>query len=154
MNICDKIIHLLDSHNITYTLKHHDPTPTSEESAKARGESINIGAKALLIKTKTTFVLCVIPANRKLDTKRLRKILKTKSLRFATTDELKELTGLDKGAVPPFGHLLGLEMIVDPAQFEQEKIAFNAGSLTTSVLMKSADYRKLISAQEHPISIW
>src|SRR3954451_11841425 len=46
---------------------HHEPTRTSEESANARGEPLQIGGKAILLKTDDVFRLFVLPADRKLD---------------------------------------------------------------------------------------
>ena len=152
MALFDIIKQLLDEHSIWYLIKHHPPTTTSEDSARERGEPLKIGAKALLVKDDTHFVLLVLPANRKLDTKKVKKILGSRNLRFASPEELKQLTGCEKGAVPPFGNLLGVDMIVDQAQFEEEFMAFNAGSLETSIKMKSAGYRQLVQPRVEEIS--
>ena len=139
-SVFEKIVELLNLHSVEYSVIEHEATPTSEDSARARGESIKTGAKALLIKGKKWFVIAVIPANRKLDTKKFRKLIGSKTLRFATTDELFELTGLSKGALPPFGSLLGLRTYVDSSLFEEKWMAFNAGDLCKSIKMKSSDY--------------
>ena len=140
-DIHERLISFFNSLNIYYTIIEHEETPSSLDSARARGESIKIGAKALLVKSKHRYCLCVIPADRRLDTKLVKKILKSKTLRFASVEELKELTGLPKGAVPPFGHFFGLDTFVDPALFCEENVAFNAAMLTRSVKMKSSDYK-------------
>ena len=142
-SIFSKIVELLDSHSISYKVIEHEATPTSAESAKARGESIKIGAKSLLLKGKKDFVIAVISANRKLDTKLFRKIIGSKSLRFASPKELFELTSLPKGALPPFGSVVGLATFVDSALFEEEWMAFNAGDLCKSIKMKTVDYQKI-----------
>ncbi|PIZ51654.1 hypothetical protein COY27_02975 [Candidatus Woesearchaeota archaeon CG_4_10_14_0_2_um_filter_33_13] len=137
----------LNEQEVKYEIVHHKPTPTSEDSARERGESIKIGAKALLMKADQ-FLLVVIPADKRLDSKKLRGILKTKKLRFSTEDELKEITGMEKGALPPFGNLLGLRMIVDKTIFNEEWMAFNAGSLTDSIKMKTEDYKRILTSLE------
>src|SRR6185312_9323290 len=81
----------------------HEPTHTSEESARVRGESLAVGAKALLLKTDDAFRLFILPADMQLDAKRVKQELKVRSVRFATKEELFELTGLVPGSVPPFG---------------------------------------------------
>jgi hypothetical protein len=45
----------------------HAPTHTSEESARARGEELRIGGKALLLKTGDQFRLFVLSAARRFD---------------------------------------------------------------------------------------
>ena len=143
--IKDKIISLLEDNNIQFQLKHHAPTPTSEDSARERGESVKIGAKALVLKTDKVFYLAVLPADRRLDSSAYRKLVGARKIRFATKDELLQLTGLVPGAVPPFGNFLGIEMIVGEGLFEEEYMAFNAGTLTDSVKMKTKDYKKLVN---------
>src|SRR3989344_708236 len=93
MSLFQKITAFLDQHQISYEIKHHPPATTSEEAALARGESIKIGAKALLIKDDTHFVLLVLPADKKLDTKKVKKLLQSRNLRFASPEELLELAG-------------------------------------------------------------
>ncbi|MEK6901004.1 MAG: YbaK/EbsC family protein [Nanoarchaeota archaeon] len=145
--IFENITALLREHTLSYIVKEHPPTTTSEESAHARGEPLKIGAKALMVKSDAEFVLAVLPADRRLDTGALKKLLGTKNMRFATPEELKQVTGCDKGAVPPFGNLLGVRMIVDQALFEEEFMAFNPGSLERSIKMKTAEYQRVVQPE-------
>ena len=50
-----------------------------------------------------------------------------------------ELTGLSKGAVPPFGRLFGLRTIYDESLLDVDRVNFNAGSHTNSVSMRRED---------------
>ncbi len=147
-----RIQELLDSRHIPYELKHHPAVRTSKEAALARGESIQIGAKALLVKDDTHFVLLVLPAHLKLDTKKTKRILNSKNLRFATPEELMQMAKVEKGAVPPFGPLFGVPMIVDQRLFENEYMAFNAGSLETSIKMRTQDYKMVINPRVEDVA--
>jgi prolyl-tRNA editing enzyme YbaK/EbsC (Cys-tRNA(Pro) deacylase) len=43
--------------------------------------------------------------------------------------------------VPPFGEpVLDLPLFVDPSILQNDRVAFNAGSLTDSIVMARADY--------------
>jgi len=123
----------------------HVPAHTSEESARVRGEPLAVGAKALLLKTDDKFRLFVLPADRQLDTKRIKQELKIKSSRFATGEELFAVTGLMPGSVPPFGEpILPFELYGDTAIGTiEDKVAFNAGSLSNSVVMKASDWKTI-----------
>ena len=92
--------------------------------------ALSSGAKALICKVDAQFVMFVIPADRKLDSKRVRQALGIRALRFATPDELRELTGLSPGAVPPFGSLFGLPTHCDSRLAENERINFNGKAIT------------------------
>jgi Ala-tRNA(Pro) deacylase len=65
---------------------------------------------------------------------------------MVSADELRALTGLEPGAVPPFGALFGLPTFVDIHLLDQPRIAFNAGSRTTSLILSTADYARLAEA--------
>src|SRR5262249_13142580 len=118
------------------------PTFTSEESAAARGEELGVGAKALLLMTDGRLNLFVIPADQKLDTAAIKRELKVKKSRFATPEELQELTGLVPGSVPPFGEpVLPFPLYADSSIGTRfDRVAFNAGSLTVSIIMAAADW--------------
>ena len=145
--VLDAIRTLLQQQEIPFREVHHEPTATSEESARARGEPLRIGGKALLMKADQQYHLFVLPADRKIDSGAVRNHLKTRKLRFASRDELGELTqeangdGLVPGSVPPFGRpLLPFDLYVDTAILENDRIAFNAGSLTDSIILQVTDY--------------
>ena len=144
--VLDKIKKILDENKIEYKLKHHEPTYTSEQSAKARGDSMKQGAKAIIMKTDDGFVLAVLSAEKKINSKKLKKVLNSKKISFADSDKVKSF-GLQPGGIPPFGSVLGLQMYVDKSLLENEEISFNAGSLTDSIKMSLQDYIKL----ENPI---
>lgn len=145
-SILQSILKMLDEEAIAYRHLTHEPTRTSAEAARVRGLSMKIGGKALLMKAGTgdRFVLVVMSAALKLNSNALRHTLGVDRLRFATVDELKELTGLVPGAVPPFGEpILPFPLYVDQSVLANDRIAFNAGSLTNSVIMSVADYRRV-----------
>lgn len=139
-----KIKDFLKNNNIDFKEIHHEPTLTSEDSAKARGEDIKIGGKALVLKIDNNFRILVLSAAKRLDSNLVKKYFNAKNVRFADRDELMELTNLVPGSVPPFGNpIIGLELYVDNSIIENEKIAFNAGSLTDSIVMSVKDYIKV-----------
>jgi Ala-tRNA(Pro) deacylase len=141
MAVFERICNFLQEKNISYRSVHHEPTFTSGESAKARGEDVKIGGKAILMKIDDTFKLFVLSAALKVDSKKIKTQFKAKSIRFASKEELLELTGLVPGSVPPFGNpFLPFELFVDISIQINEKIAFNAGSLTDSIILSTKDY--------------
>ena len=142
--ILQKIREFLDEHGVPYRELHHEPTLTSEDSARARGEDIRIGGKALLIKVGDDFRLFVLSAALRVDSQAVRSRFGVRKTRFATAAELKAITGLAPGSVPPFGRpLLPFDLYVDSSIVENDRIAFNAGTLTDSIFMTVADYLRV-----------
>lgn len=138
-----KLLQLLEEHKVPFKHQHHEPTPSSADSARVRGlTSLHSGAKALLIegdKTNTRW-LCVMPADLRFASKKFAAIVGER-VHFAKSPE--DAVGLPKGAVPPFGSLLGLQTYCDPKLAENENIDFNAASLTDSVTMPYKDYERI-----------
>lgn len=143
-SVLTRLREFLAQHEVEFREVEHEVTPTSEDSARARGEPLHIGGKALVMKVGDKFFLFVLPADRKFDSSAVKKRMQSKKLRFATKEELFNLTGLVPGSVPPFGPpILALPLIVDEAMKENDRIAFNAGSLTTSFVLSMEDYLRV-----------
>ena len=142
-----KVTDFLDEQGAPYKILEHEPVFTSEQAAKIRGTSLKQGAKALLFKSKENFILIVAPGDKRVDSKKLKKLLGTKDLRFATPEEVKQVMGCEIGACYPFGNLIGVRMIVDKSVGKNEIISFNAGLHNRSVLIKYADYEKAVNPE-------
>ena len=141
MEVLSRILELLDEAGVDFRRLEHEPTLTSDESARVRGEPLEIGGKAIVVKADDEYHLVVVSAACRLKSSRLKRALKARKLRFATPEELFELTGLVPGSVPPFGQpVLSLALHVDSSIMNQTRIAFNAGSLTNSIIMDRDDW--------------
>jgi Ala-tRNA(Pro) deacylase len=139
-SVFDRLQERLRSDGVAFTVLRHEPVYTSEQAAAVRGVPLASGAKALVLKAGEGFVMAVVPADRKLDSKKARTALGSRSIRFATQEEVEQLTGLQPGSIPPFGSLFGLPAWCDPALGENATINFNAGDHAISVQMAYADY--------------
>jgi Ala-tRNA(Pro) deacylase len=147
-----KIIELLDSQDIKYEILEHEPVYTSEQAAKVRNESINSGAKSLLLRAGGYFVLAVLPGGKRLSSKKVKKFLGLKDLRFATPQEVKEAMGCEIGSCYPLGKIIGVRTIIDNALLENEDISFNPGLHEKTIKLKLRDYLSLAAAEITDIS--
>jgi Ala-tRNA(Pro) deacylase len=138
--VLERLVELLDSRRIAFQRLEHEPVYTSADAARVRGTTLSSGAKALICKADDVFVLFVIPADRKLANKQVRQALGTRQLRFATADEVLELTGLRPGSIPPFGSLFGLTTYCDQQLANEPRINFNAGDHCVSINLAWSDY--------------
>jgi prolyl-tRNA editing enzyme YbaK/EbsC (Cys-tRNA(Pro) deacylase) len=142
--VLETIVALLNAEKVSFRQVHHEPTFTSEESARARGEDVRVGGKALVIKAGEEFRLLVLSAALIADWAAVKRYFGVKKARMADREELLALTGLVPGSVPPFGRpVLPLDLHADPSVFENAIIAFNAGSLTDSIVLGVEDYRRV-----------
>lgn len=145
-----QIKEILEQNSCWFEFFEHEPVRTSEEAAKLRtGYTLKQGAKAMIARVRGAlgkkFVMFVIPANQRLDMKKIKQYLGYTDIRFAGEDEVEQLTGgVLPGGVPPFGNLFNLEVMADPSLFANEKIVFNAGDRRASIAMLSTDFKKLV----------
>ena len=147
--VYEAVRRLLDGAGVVFREAEHGATRTSEESAAARGEPLSVGGKALVLKVKGEFRLFVLSAARKLDSKKVQERFGDKRIRFATPQELLLLTGLVPGAVPPFGRpVLPFELYVDESILLNDRVAFNAGLLTRSMVISREDYLRAAKPAE------
>jgi Ala-tRNA(Pro) deacylase len=145
VTVFDRLCAFLDRHEARYQISRHQPVFTSAEAAAARGTSLSSGAKALVCKLDDDFVMYVLPADRKLSSRQARRDAGARRLRFATADEVHEITGLVPGSIPPFGSLFDLPTLCDSAFGNratdgEESINFNAGDHAISICLTFAEY--------------
>jgi Ala-tRNA(Pro) deacylase len=145
--VFDRLQDWLKQNGVPFTVLRHEPVFTSEQAAAVRGTPLASGAKALVMKAGEKFVFLVLPADRKLDSRKAREGLGVKALRFASKEEVQNLTGLQPGSIPPFGSLFGLPTYCDPALGENPSINFNAGDHAISIQMTYDDYIRVEKPQ-------
>lgn len=146
MTVFERLRDLLGSSGVTFAETRHAPVFTSEEAAKVRGAPLSSGAKALICKADGTFALFVLPGDRRLDSREVRRSFGFRSLRFASREEVEQLTSLLPGSIPPFGSLFGFTTYCDRQLANEPRINFNAGDHAISISMTFADY----AAAENP----
>lgn len=148
-----KIVTLLQEQKCEFKIFEHEAVRTSEEAAQARPEyTISQGAKALIVRVKMKkvpkkkFVQIVVPGDARFDTKKAREVLRAKDIRFATEEEVAEITdGVQPGGVPPFGNLFGIPVYIDTSLLEHTEIIFNAGDRRLSIALKIEDYMRVVA---------
>ncbi|MBM3207275.1 MAG: aspartate--tRNA(Asn) ligase [Chlamydiae bacterium] len=144
-NIRNEMIRLLNDRDMVFKHVTHEHTPTSEDSAKARGTNLDEGIKSIILKGKKTKknYQFNIPSHLKLDMKGVADAIGEKC-EFEEPSAIEERFGLIVGGVPPFGSLLGLDTYFDNQIKEKQTVAFNCGLPTESIVMKSKDLIELV----------
>ena len=140
LSVTTRLQELLRSRGVIFDFKEHAPVKTSQEAAAVRGTPLREGAKALVFAADGVLILAVVPAHKRVGTRAFKRAFGVKDLRMIAPDELRERTGLAVGAVPPFGSVLDLPTYVDRGLLENERISFNAGSRSASIIMACRDY--------------
>jgi len=102
-------------------------------------------AKTLLLRADEQYWMAVLPADYHLDQKLVKHALEAKHVSLATEEELSVFfPDCEVGAMPPFGKLYALPVVVDKSLAADEHIVFNACTHSQAVKMKYADYERLV----------
>ena len=141
-----KLKQLLDESHVAYSPIVHHLAYTAQEVAAAEHMPGREHAKVTMIKAGEGFFLAVLSAPRKVDL--------ANPIRLAEEAEFSPLfPDCEPGAMPPFGHLFGLPMIVDTELEKDEHIVFQAGSHAESVRMRYADFKRLANPRIADIAV-
>lgn len=145
MTIARKLKDYLDSQKVRYQVLPHPEAYTAPEIAQSLHVPGKELAKVVIVKAGERFVMTVLPANWKVDVKRLREVFGTSHVKLATEEEFQGLfPDCQVGTMPPFGSLYGLEVYVDQSLTEDEEIVFQAGTHIETIRMRYADFADLV----------
>lgn len=139
-----KVVEFLDSKGVHYEMSQHRPTFTAQQMAAEEHVPGMAVAKPVVVRADKTFYVCVLPACCKIDFDALKRTLKAHEAVLADEDEMAGLfDDCTLGSEPPFGHLYGLETLMDASLEEDAFIVFQAGTHELAIRMDLDDYKKL-----------
>jgi Ala-tRNA(Pro) deacylase len=145
MTIVRRLKDYLDGQKVPYVVLAHQEAYTAPEIAQALHVPGRELAKVVMVRMGERFVMTVLPANWKVDLKRLKAVFGTSHVRLATEEEFKGLfPDCDLGAMPPFGNLYGLDVYADRSLTQDEEIVFQAGTHREAVRMRYGDFATLV----------
>ncbi|HHT9120022.1 MAG TPA: aminoacyl-tRNA deacylase [Candidatus Hypogeohydataceae bacterium YC41] len=144
MTVARNLKEFLDKSKVPYKLSTHQEVYTAQEVAHSLHVKGQYLAKVVMIKSKDKLVMTVLPASHKVNIEKIKTLLKDPETRLATEAEFKTaFPDCDVGAMPPIGHLYGLELYADKALTQDPEIIFQAGSHVETIRMKYSDWEKL-----------
>ena len=149
MAIPKKIINFLEKSGVRNDVITHRKVYTAIDKARTLKMKAHLVAKTVVLKVDRLPLIALIPADTMLDLEKLKKILgtekKVRKINFASEKWIKEnIKGMKEGAIPPFGSIWGLPVLVDKGLMKNTKIVVNSGSHTQSIRLTPSALRKLI----------
>jgi len=140
-----RVTEFLDKEGVKYEALDHAPVFSSQGLAAIEHEPGKYVAKPVLVKADDRYIMCVLPAPRKVDLGRLKGQLDAASVVLADEDEIGKLfPDCELGAEPPFGNLYDLPTVMDQTLEQDDHIVFQAGTHGKAVRLSMADYRRLV----------
>jgi Ala-tRNA(Pro) deacylase len=144
----------LDAEQIEYTVLPHRRTMSAVAEARALDVSPGEVAKTVVLTTPAGFVRAALPASERLDLRKVRDLLDTKDVAFATEEELAgAYPDYELGAVPPLARQGGDRVIVDQRLTANDTVLVEAGTHEASLRLRAADLTALSSASVGDICV-
>jgi Ala-tRNA(Pro) deacylase len=126
-------------------MRRHDLAFTAQEVAAQSHVQGRDLAKVVVARTpEGSYVMAVLPALCRVDVVALAKAAKVERLILAREDEIQRLfPDCEPGAMPPFGRLYGLPLLVDACFPHYERLFFQAGNHREVVGMPYHEFERL-----------
>jgi len=141
-----KVKDYLDENGIAYVSIKHSPAYTAQGIAQSAHISGKLIAKTVILKIDGKLGMVVLPGNRKVILELLKDLISAKSVELADEAEFKKtFPDCETGAMPPFGNLYGMEVVVSEDLAADREIAFNAGTHSELIQMEFKDYKRLVN---------
>tara|TARA_B100000287_G_scaffold408396_1_gene434698 strand:+ start:164 stop:646 length:483 start_codon:yes stop_codon:yes gene_type:complete len=100
---------------------------TAKDAAESLKTEIGSIVKSLLLRTKTSFLLCLVAGDKRCSLNKVKKLLNQKDISMATAEQVKEITGFTIGGVSPIAHLNKVDIYIDESLKRFENIFAAAG---------------------------
>jgi Ala-tRNA(Pro) deacylase len=141
MSIPEKLARLFIDRKIPYKVVTHPEAFTAQQVAQATRVPGRSFAKSVMVSVDGKIWMAVVPATERVDLARMQGCLGAKKARLATESEFSPLfADCDLGAMPIFGSLYGISVLVSHELTENEEIAFTAGTHRDVVQLRVADF--------------
>ena len=146
MPILTNLRGFLEQEKVAYSVHSHPEAYTALEIAALEHVKGRMLAKVVIVRTDAgALLMVVLPADRRVDFRKVAAVLGAEELRLAQESEFRDrFPACEVGAMPPFGNLFGLPVLVDELLAENDEIVFNAGTHTLTAKLRFADFRKLV----------
>jgi len=152
--VVKKLQEFLDTRNIKYDIISHSPSNTAQQTAASAHIQGKDMAKTVMVKADGAMTMTVLPSNYRVDLALLQEAMGARSISLANEDEFRNLfPDCENGAMPPFGNLYGMTVLVEERLTNDESIAFNAGTHTELVKMHYKDFEKLVQPEIRKFSV-
>ncbi len=142
MPIPKKIINFLEKHKIKHEILEHKTVYTAFDAAQTMGKKLSDIAKTLAIKADKKYILVVLPANRKINFDKLKKLLGAKKISIVKEVDIKKIFKVKPGTLLPFGTFYKTPVFVDKSLLKSRLVIVSAGSYTESLRLKVKDLLK------------
>lgn len=134
-----------------YTFEEH--TMTVDAAVRRLGVNREKIIKSILfIEAAGLPVLGIVTGERRVSEKKLATACGIKKVRRAGSDEVREFTGYDVGAVPPVGHKTQIRTFIDEKVMDLDSVIGGGGEINVLIEIKTTEIKRLSNGEVKDIS--
>jgi Cys-tRNA(Pro) deacylase len=140
----------LDASHVTYRLfKHPGAVHSLEQAAKERGQRPEQVVRSILFRLgEGEFAMVLMAGPVQVSWSALRRYLGQSRLTMASEEEVRSVTGYERGAVSPVGIPEYVRLLVDESVVKEDEISIGSGVRGITVIMRSQDLLKFLKFYE------
>ena len=120
---------------------------TAQDAANSLNAEVGSIIKSLFLRTKNSFLLCLVAGDRRCSLNKIKKILGEKDVSMGNADQVKQVTGFTIGGVSPVGHLKPIKIYIDQSLSRFENIFGAAGHPNCVFKINFIDLQKITSGE-------
>jgi len=120
---------------------------TAQDAANSLDAEVGSIIKSLFLRTKNSFLLCLVAGDRRCSLNKIKKILGEKDVSMGNADQVKQVTGFTIGGVSPVGHLNPIKIYIDQSLSRFENIFGAAGHPNCVFKINFIDLQKITSGE-------
>ena len=120
---------------------------TAQDAANSLNAEVGSIIKSLFLRTKNSFLLCLVAGDRRCSLNKIKKILDEKDVSMGNADQVKQVTGFTIGGVSPVGHLNPIKIYIDQSLSRFENIFGAAGHPNCVFKINFIDLQKITSGE-------
>ena len=120
---------------------------TAQDAADSLNTEVGSIIKSLFLRTKNSFLLCLVAGDRRCSLNKIKKILGEKDVSMGHADQVKQVTGFTIGGVSPIGHLNPIKIYIDQSLSRFENIFGAAGHPNCVFKINFIDLQKITSGE-------
>ena len=120
---------------------------TAQDAADSLNTEVGSIIKSLFLRTKNSFLLCLVAGDRRCSLNKIKKILGEKDVSMGYADQVKQVTGFTIGGVSPVGHLKPIKIYIDQSLSRFENIFGAAGHPNCVFKINFIDLQKITSGK-------
>lgn len=149
MTACrERLISYFQQHGVAYSTTAHPTAYTAQEVAAVEHVPGKLVAKVVMAVASRGPLMLVLPATQRVDVEALREALGDADAHLAHENEFADLfPDCEVGAMPPFGNLYNVSVVVDRSLSEDPVIVFRDGSHRETMQIAYADYERLVGPE-------